>query len=86
MSESNHLEITPAGQEGDPVGADQIAAWQGHARLEWQAEGLSVTDLGGPQPLVVNGVLQDLDLLVRTILCLPQIIMLLHLILVMDLQ
>lgn len=54
MNESGSLEITVSGEETDPIEAGQTETWQWHGRLEWQENGLSVTDLGGRQPLVVN--------------------------------
>jgi len=51
MSQSGSLEITPAGEDDGQAGAIH----QVHARLEWQAGALSVTDLGGHQRLAVNG-------------------------------
>jgi len=55
MSESGYLEITVPGQVVAGQEAGPAAPWQAHARLEWQEGGLSITDLGGLQPLIVNG-------------------------------
>lgn len=56
MSVSGYFEITiPRSDNDDPAVESSTSPWLGHARLEWRPEGVTITDLGGQQPLAVNG-------------------------------